>query len=91
MNARFTLRKDRRVIEERAPGARRDEADVLLAIARVEIEFLAGVPVVADLVIVPLREERDFRVAGAHVGIENMNLMCGLERSAGLTRRGLHP
>ena len=28
---------------------------------------------------------------GAHVGIENMNLMCGLERSAGLTRRGLHP
>jgi N-acetyl-gamma-glutamyl-phosphate reductase len=28
---------------------------------------------------------------GAHVGIENMNLIFGLERSAGLTRRGQHP
>jgi len=28
---------------------------------------------------------------GAQVGIENMNVMCGLERTAGLTRRGLHP
>ncbi len=28
---------------------------------------------------------------GAQVGIENMNLMCGLEHSAGLQRRGLHP
>ncbi len=28
---------------------------------------------------------------GAQVGIENMNLMCGLERTAGLSRRGLHP
>jgi N-acetyl-gamma-glutamyl-phosphate reductase common form len=28
---------------------------------------------------------------GAQVGIENMNLLCGLERTAGLTRRGLHP
>ncbi|HHJ13962.1 MAG TPA: N-acetyl-gamma-glutamyl-phosphate reductase [Gammaproteobacteria bacterium] len=28
---------------------------------------------------------------GAQVGIENMNLMCGLERSSGLQRRGLHP
>ncbi|HEB94422.1 MAG TPA: N-acetyl-gamma-glutamyl-phosphate reductase [Gammaproteobacteria bacterium] len=28
---------------------------------------------------------------GAQVGIENMNLMCGLERSTGLQRRGLHP
>jgi len=28
---------------------------------------------------------------GAQVGIENMNLMFGLDRSAGLTRAGLHP
>jgi len=28
---------------------------------------------------------------GAHAGIENMNLMSGLERTAGLTRRGRHP
>ncbi|MDH3670045.1 MAG: N-acetyl-gamma-glutamyl-phosphate reductase [Gammaproteobacteria bacterium] len=28
---------------------------------------------------------------GAQVGIENMNLMFGLERTAGLTRRGAHP
>lgn len=28
---------------------------------------------------------------GAHVGVENMNLMFGLERSAGLGRRALHP
>ena len=28
---------------------------------------------------------------GAQVGIENMNLMYGLERTAGLSRRGLHP
>lgn len=28
---------------------------------------------------------------GAQAGIENMNLTCGLERTAGLTRRGLHP
>ena len=28
---------------------------------------------------------------GAHAGIENMNLMFGLERTAGLTRRGRHP
>ena len=28
---------------------------------------------------------------GAQVGIENMNLMRGLERSSGLQRRGLHP
>jgi N-acetyl-gamma-glutamyl-phosphate reductase common form len=28
---------------------------------------------------------------GAQVGIENMNLMFGLERTAGLTRRGQHP
>ena len=28
---------------------------------------------------------------GAQVGIENMNLMFGLDRTAGLTRRGLHP
>lgn len=28
---------------------------------------------------------------GAQVGIENLNLMAGLERSAGLARRGLHP
>ncbi|OGQ80006.1 MAG: N-acetyl-gamma-glutamyl-phosphate reductase [Deltaproteobacteria bacterium RIFCSPLOWO2_12_FULL_60_19] len=28
---------------------------------------------------------------GAQVGIENMNLMCGLERTTGLLRRGLHP
>ncbi len=28
---------------------------------------------------------------GAHAGIENMNIMFGLDRTAGLTRRGLHP
>ena len=28
---------------------------------------------------------------GAQVGVENMNIMFGLERTAGLTRRGLHP
>jgi len=28
---------------------------------------------------------------GAQVGVENMNLMCGLERMSGLGRRGLHP
>jgi N-acetyl-gamma-glutamyl-phosphate reductase common form len=28
---------------------------------------------------------------GAQVGIENMNLMLGIERTAGLTRRGMHP
>jgi N-acetyl-gamma-glutamyl-phosphate reductase common form len=28
---------------------------------------------------------------GAQVGVENMNLMCGLERTTALTRRGLHP
>ena len=28
---------------------------------------------------------------GAQVGVENMNLMFGLERTSGLTRRGLHP
>ncbi len=28
---------------------------------------------------------------GAHVGVENMNLMFGLERTAGLTAVGLHP
>ena len=28
---------------------------------------------------------------GAQVGIENMNIMFGLDRSAGLMRRGLHP
>ena len=28
---------------------------------------------------------------GAQVGIENMNIMFGLDRTAGLTRRGLHP
>ncbi len=28
---------------------------------------------------------------GAHAGVENMNLMFGLERTAGLLRRGLHP
>ncbi|MCG8368331.1 MAG: hypothetical protein MJA27_33990 [Pseudanabaenales cyanobacterium] len=28
---------------------------------------------------------------GAQVGVENMNILFGLERTAGLTRRGLHP
>ena len=28
---------------------------------------------------------------GAQVGVENMNIMFGLARTAGLTRRGLHP
>jgi N-acetyl-gamma-glutamyl-phosphate reductase len=28
---------------------------------------------------------------GAQVGIENMNLMCGIDRKTGLTRRGQHP
>jgi N-acetyl-gamma-glutamyl-phosphate reductase common form len=28
---------------------------------------------------------------GAQAGIENMNLMFGLDRTAGLTRKGLHP
>jgi N-acetyl-gamma-glutamyl-phosphate reductase common form len=28
---------------------------------------------------------------GAHVGVENMNLLFGLDRSVGLTRRGQHP
>lgn len=28
---------------------------------------------------------------GAQVGVENMNLMFGLERTAGLARRGVHP
>jgi N-acetyl-gamma-glutamylphosphate reductase len=28
---------------------------------------------------------------GAQVGIENMNLMFGFDRTVGLTRRGLHP
>jgi N-acetyl-gamma-glutamyl-phosphate reductase common form len=28
---------------------------------------------------------------GAQAGIENMNIMFGLDRTAGLTRRGLHP
>jgi len=28
---------------------------------------------------------------GAQVGIENMNLMCGFERTTGLSRRGFHP
>jgi len=28
---------------------------------------------------------------GAQAGIENMNLMCGVDRSMGLTRMGLHP
>ena len=28
---------------------------------------------------------------GAHAGVENLNLMFGLSRSAGLSRRGLHP
>jgi len=28
---------------------------------------------------------------GAHVGVENMNLMAGFERRTGLSRRGLHP
>jgi N-acetyl-gamma-glutamyl-phosphate reductase len=28
---------------------------------------------------------------GAHVGIQNMNLMCGLPEHIGLERRGLHP
>lgn len=28
---------------------------------------------------------------GAQVGIENMNLMFGLERTTGLTKRGIHP
>ncbi len=28
---------------------------------------------------------------GAHVGVQNMNLMFGLDETAGLTRRGLHP
>ena len=28
---------------------------------------------------------------GAQVGVENMNLLFGLERTAGLGRRGLHP
>ena len=28
---------------------------------------------------------------GAQVGVENMNLMQGLERTAGLSRRGMHP
>jgi N-acetyl-gamma-glutamyl-phosphate reductase common form len=28
---------------------------------------------------------------GAQVGIENMNIMFGLDRDAGLTRRGMHP
>jgi N-acetyl-gamma-glutamylphosphate reductase len=28
---------------------------------------------------------------GAQAGVENMKIMCGLERTAGLSRRGLHP
>ena len=28
---------------------------------------------------------------GAQVGVENMNIMFGLDRTTGLTRRGLHP
>ena len=28
---------------------------------------------------------------GAQVGVENMNIMFGFDRTAGLTRRGLHP
>lgn len=28
---------------------------------------------------------------GAHAGVENMNLMLGLPRTQGLTRRGMHP
>jgi len=28
---------------------------------------------------------------GAHAGVQNMNLMCGLEEHTGLTRYGMHP
>jgi N-acetyl-gamma-glutamylphosphate reductase len=28
---------------------------------------------------------------GAQVGVENMNIMFGIDRTVGLTRRGLHP
>jgi N-acetyl-gamma-glutamyl-phosphate reductase len=28
---------------------------------------------------------------GAQAGVENMNIMSGLDRTAGLSRRGLHP
>jgi N-acetyl-gamma-glutamylphosphate reductase len=28
---------------------------------------------------------------GAHVGVENLNLMAGIDRMTGLTRRGSHP
>jgi N-acetyl-gamma-glutamylphosphate reductase len=28
---------------------------------------------------------------GAQVGIENLNIMAGFERTAGLLERGLHP
>jgi N-acetyl-gamma-glutamylphosphate reductase len=28
---------------------------------------------------------------GAQVGVENMNVMFGLERTMGLKRRGMHP
>ncbi len=62
---------DRRVLEERAPGARGEERHALLRVARV-LEDLRGVPVVAHLVVVPERELRDLGVEAAHVLVEQV-------------------
>src|SRR5207247_7890718 len=55
------------VLEKRALRARREERDAFFAVPLVAIEALRRIPVVADLVIVPERDERRRGVEAPHV------------------------
>jgi len=46
---------------------------------------------VADRRLEEIHEHLPIGKGGAHVAVQNMNLMFGLEETMGLKRQGLHP
>jgi hypothetical protein len=68
---------------ERAAGARRQQQgallDIFLALVLGAGERLAGPPIVAHFVIVPLREDRHFGTEGEYVPVEQVVLVVAAE------------
>src|SRR5262249_26883241 len=82
--SRLRLREaQRHIFMERAAGARREDQcvllDVFLALMLGAGQRLARPPIVAHLVIVPLREDGDFGVEGTHVLVEQIVFVVAAE------------
>src|SRR5262245_735313 len=78
---------------KRAAGARRQDQrallDIFLSLVLGVGQRLAQPPIVAHLVIVPLREDRNFGIEGEQVLVEQIVLVVGAELGQRLRRLGL--